>query len=220
MSIAATTATTTAGTTSSSSSTTSAATTAYNTFLTLLTTQLQNQDPLNATDPNQFTSELIAITQLEGQQTTNSDLSSIVSSLSSLTASNGVGYIGKTIAATTSTAPLQSGTASWSYDLASTASSVTLTVADADGNTVYTTSGDTASGDHSFNWDGTETDGTTASSGAFTLTVTATNSAGSAVASTISASGTVTGVDTSDGTTELDMGGVQVSLDDVTKVAA
>lgn len=211
---------TTASTTTTSSTTTSAATTAYNTFLTLLTTQLENQDPLNATDPNQFTSELIAITQLEGQQTTNSDLSSIVSSLSSLTAAGGVGYIGKTIEATSSVAPLQSGTASWTYDLASTASSVTLTVADADGNTVYTTSGDTASGSHTFDWDGTETDGTTVSSGAFTLTVTATNSSGTAITSTISASGTVTGVDTSDGTTELDMGGVSVALDDVTSVTS
>jgi len=218
MTIAATNATSSTSTTSSSSS--SAATTAYNTFLTLLTTQLENQDPLNATDPNQFTSELIAVTSLQGQDVTNSDLTSIVSSLSTLTAANGVGYIGKTIEATTSTAPLQSGTASWSYDLASTASSVTLTVADADGNTVYTTTGDTASGDHSFDWDGKETDGSTASSGAFTLTVTATNSAGATVTSTISASGTVTGVDSSDGTTELDMGGVQVPIDDVTSVTA
>lgn len=218
MTIAATNATSSTSTTSSSSS--SAATTAYNTFLTLLTTQLENQDPLNATDPNQFTSELIAVTSLQGQDVTNEDLSTIVSNMSSITMANGVGYIGKTIEATTSTAPLQSGTASWSYDLASTASSVTLTVADANGNTVYTTTGDTASGDHSFAWDGTETDGSTASSGAFTLTVTATDSAGATVGSTISASGTVTGVDSSDGTTELDMGGVQVPIDDVTSVVA
>jgi flagellar basal-body rod modification protein FlgD len=218
MSIAATTATGSANTSSSTSSS-SAAATAYNTFLSLLTTQLENQDPLNATDPNQFTSELISITQLEGQQTTNDDLSTIVSSLSSFSTANGVGYIGKTIVATSSSSPLQNGTANWSYDLASTASAVTLTVTDVNGNTVYTTSGDTSTGDHAFQWTGTETDGTTAASGAYTLTVTATSSSGAAITSTISSLGTVTGVDTSDGTTELDMGGVLVPLDDVTGIA-
>jgi flagellar basal-body rod modification protein FlgD len=205
-------------TSTSNSSTSSAASTAYNTFLTLLTTQLQNQDPLNATDPNQFTSELIQITQLEGQQTTNSDLSFIAQSIGAITVANGVGYIGRNIEAAASTAPMQSGTVSWSYDLASSAAAVTLTVSDANGNTVFSTSGDTTAGNHPFSWDGTEDNGSTVSSGAFTLTVTASDSDGNAITSSVSTQGKVTGVNTSDGTIMLDMDGVDVPMGNVISV--
>ena len=46
----------------------------FDTFLTLLTTQLQNQDPLNPMDSNQFTQQLVEFSQVEQQINTNSDL--------------------------------------------------------------------------------------------------------------------------------------------------
>ena len=54
--------------TDTGSSTTSAATTAKGyeqTFLTLLVSQLQNQDPLNPTDSTQFVTQLAQFSQLE-----------------------------------------------------------------------------------------------------------------------------------------------------------
>jgi flagellar basal-body rod modification protein FlgD len=191
---------------SSSSSSTSDAVSAYNTFLTLLTTELQNQDPLNPTDTSEFTSQLIGLAGVEQQVNMSSTLSSILGMLNSYGLSNGVAYIDKSITYDSDTAALQDGSAQWQYTLPSDADSVKLTVKDSDGNVVWSGTGDTGSGTHAFSWDGTDSDGAAHTSGAYTLTVTATDSSGAAISSTISAIGTVTGVDTSSGTTELQLG--------------
>ncbi|HVY99750.1 MAG TPA: flagellar hook capping FlgD N-terminal domain-containing protein [Dongiaceae bacterium] len=204
--------------TSSTSSTSSTADTAYNTFLTLLTTQLQNQDPLNPTDPDQFTSELIQLAGVEQQMSSNDTLSQLLSSVNSLTLSSGVGYIGKTVEFDGSDSTLQNGAAQWNYTLPSTASSVTLTVSDASGNTLYQTSGDVAAGEHSFTWDGTAGDGTTYDSGTYTLTVQALDSDGDTISTSTTALGKVTGVDSSSGSVELKLGTTTVDLSDVLSI--
>jgi len=204
--------------TSSTSSTTSTADTAYNTFLTLLTTQLQNQDPLNPTDPDQFTSELIQLAGVEQQMSTNDTLSQLLSSVNALSLSSGVGYIGKTVEFEGSDSTLQDGAASWNYTLGSTADSVHLTVTDASGNTVYQTSGDVASGEHSFTWDGTATDGTQYDSGTYELTVEALDADGNTISTSTTALGKVTGVDSSSGSVELKLGSTTVDLSDVLSI--
>jgi flagellar basal-body rod modification protein FlgD len=208
----------TAGTSTTSSSA-STARTAYNTFLSLLTTQLTNQDPLDPTDPNQFTNELIQLSGVEQQLQTNDYLSSIKDGIAALTAAGGVGYVGRTIEYSGASAPLQNGSASWSYDLAGSASNVTLSVQDSSGNTVWTGSGDTASGAHDFTWDGKDANGRQLADGAYTLSVRATNASGDAVTATISSHGKVTGTDSSNGDIELTLGTIVVKLADVTSVA-
>ena len=143
------------GSSSSNSSASSQVTNAYNTFITLLTSQLQHQDPLNPTNTDTFTQELIQLSGVEQQLTTNQTLSSMNTDLSTITQANGLGYVGKTVTASGSTAPLQNGKAQWDYTLDSAAKDVTLTVKDSNGNTVYSTSGNPASGQHSFSWNGT-----------------------------------------------------------------
>lgn len=195
------------------------ASSAYNTFLTLLTTELQNQDPLNPTDTGQFTNQLISLAGVEQQENMSSQLSSIASTLNTYGLSNGVAYIDKTISYDSATAPVQNGSANWSYSLPADAASTKLTITDANGDTVWSGTGDTASGSHSFSWDGTDTDGTTNTSGAFTLNVTSVDSSGASITTTVSSIGNVTGVDTSSGTTKLQLGDdVSVALSDVTGV--
>src|ERR1700757_2229387 len=81
----------TSGTGSSSSSTSSSSSSSSsqigltsNQFLSLLTTQLQSQNPLNPTDPNQFTSEMVQYASLSQQIDTNTSLTSMNSTLSSI----------------------------------------------------------------------------------------------------------------------------------------
>lgn len=210
------TATSTAKTSTSSASASTA--TAYNTFLTLLTTELKNQNPLDPTNTSEFTSELISLSGIEQQQQTNSTLNNVLSTLSAMNMSNGIAYIGKTVEASGDTAPIQNGSANWNYSLDSAADSVTLTVADSSGNTVYSGTGDTSAGKHSFSWDGKGSDGTSYTSGDYTLTVTAKDSSGSTVSSSTTALGTITSVDSSSGSATLNMGGVSVALSDVTSV--
>lgn len=207
------------GSSSSSSSTSSSqVTTAYNTFITLLTSQLQHQDPLNPTNTDTFTQELIQLSGVEQQLTTNSTLSNINTDLGTITQANGLGYVGKTVTASGTTAPLQNGKAQWDYTLDSAAQAVTLNVKDANGNTVYSTTGNPASGQHSFSWNGTTSSGSTVSSGDFTLSVAAADASGNAVSFTTSMVGQVTGVDTSSGSAQLQVGDIQVPIGNVTAI--
>ena len=207
------------GTSSSSSSTSSAqVTNAYNTFITLLTSQLQHQDPLNPTNTDTFTQELIQLSGVEQQLTTNSTLSNINTDISTITQANGLGYVGKTVTASGTTAPLQSGKAQWDYTLNSSAHDVTLTVKDSSGSTVYSTTGNTNSGQHSFSWNGTTNGGSTLTSGDFTLSVAATDASGNSVSTSTSMTGQVTGVDTSTGATELEVGDIKVPIGNVTAI--
>lgn len=204
-------------TTSKTSTATSSASSVYNTFLLMLTTQLKNQDPLNPTDTTAFTQEMIGLAGVEQQVTTNTDLSKVQSSLDTLTSSNGVAYIGKTVVATGDTEKVASGsTGTWQYDLGSTAKSTTLSITNSSGTTVWTGSGDTTSGNHTLSWDGKDTSGNAVSTGDYTLTVNALDSSSKAVTTTTSIVGAVTGVDSSSGSTILTVGDVNVSLSNVT----
>ena len=210
----------TAGTggTSSASSSASQVTNAYNTFITLLTAQLQHQDPLNPTNTDTFTQELIQLSGVEQQLTTNQTLSSMNTDLTTITQANGLGYVGKTVTASGSVSPLQNGQAQWDYTLDSSAQQVTLNVRDTNGVTVYSTTGDTNSGQHKFSWNGTNTSGSTLTSGDFTLSVTAADANGNSVSTTTNMVGQVTGVDTSSGATQLQVGDIDVPIANVTAI--
>src|SRR3954470_17819141 len=72
----------------------------FDTFLTLLTTQLKNQDPLSPMDSNQFTQQLVQFSQVEQQINANKNLESLVSMSKAQGATSAVGYLGKTLTVT------------------------------------------------------------------------------------------------------------------------
>src|SRR5580693_4156012 len=51
----------------------------FQTFLTLLTTQLQNQSPLDPLDTNQFTQQLVQFASVEQQVNMNTNLRTLIS---------------------------------------------------------------------------------------------------------------------------------------------
>jgi flagellar basal-body rod modification protein FlgD len=73
------------------------------TFLTLLTTQLKNQDPTSPLDTNQFTSQLTQMTGVEQQVLSNQLLQQLVSQSSGSGVTSAVGLIGKSVTASGST---------------------------------------------------------------------------------------------------------------------
>lgn len=215
----------TTSTSSSSSSSSSGTSTigSYDTWLQILATTMQNQNPLDPSDTNELMAQLTSYSQLEQQIGINDKMDDVISALDSSGFASGVSYLGHSITADTDTLSVEDdGTvdATWNYDLSSSAKSVTLTVVNSDGDTVYTTTGDTTAGSHSFAWDGTDSDGEAVSAGEYTLQVTATNSAGKSISSSISINGTVTAIDSSSGSTVLELGDTSVSIDDVTRLEA
>src|SRR5260221_3998670 len=108
---------TTAASSSSSStdslSSTTGATLAGNfqTFLTLLTTQLKNQNPLDPLDTNQFTQQLVQFASVEQQLKTNDQLTTLVSLQKTAQATQALNFVGETVAVDGDTAPLKGGSA-------------------------------------------------------------------------------------------------------------
>src|SRR5665213_1469269 len=126
----------------------------FDTFLSLLTTQLKNQNPLDPLDTNQFTSQLVQFSSVEQQLKTNTFLQTLVQSSQNSAANAAVGYIGKTVTSSGVDSDLKNGQATWSFNLPQ-AAKVTVTIKDASGNQVYTENGSLGSGLGQFNWDGT-----------------------------------------------------------------
>jgi flagellar basal-body rod modification protein FlgD len=220
MTVAATTSTTTTtASTASSSSVTSAITSQQ--FLNLLVTELQNQNPLDPTNSTDFINQLTSYANFDQQQTLNSNMGTLVSSLNSLLTLNSSNYIGQTVTAKTDTGTLKDGQISFGYSLESAASDVTLSVKDSSGNTVWTGSGTTTSGTNSFTWDGTTTDGTQLTDGGqYTLNVSATDSTGQSVYGYTTVTGKVTSIDNSSGTPMLNIGSTSVSTSNVIGVTS
>jgi len=167
----------------------------FNTFLSLLTTQLKNQDPTSPLDSNQFTQQLVQMTGVEQQLNANTLLKQVVANTSNGVAT-AVSLIGKSVKATSDTANLSNGQAQWTYNLPAAPSDLKVEVLDANGAVVHAEApSDMKAGDHAFTWNGKDLTGAQLSNGGtYTLRVTATDGTGAALASTNYVQGVVTGV--------------------------
>src|ERR1700758_617199 len=86
-------------------------------FLSLLTTQLQHQDPTSPLDPNQFTTELVQFASVEQQINTNTSLNTLISLQQTEQAASALKFLGATVGVAGTTAQLANGQASWSYSV-------------------------------------------------------------------------------------------------------
>jgi len=189
------------------------------TFLTLLTAQLKNQDPLSPMDPSQFTQQLVQMTGVQQQILTNQLLQKMSDSSSGL--GDPVSLIGKTVTATTDTTTLASGKADWLYSLDGAAANVKLVVKDSQGRVVYsaTQSAQTV-GEHPFSWNGKDLLGNQKpDGGSYTLSVTAQDASGADVTSKTYQRGVVTSVEQSNGTALLNVNGAKVAASAITTVS-
>src|ERR1700685_1616187 len=78
----------------------------FSTFLTLLTTQLKNQDPTSPMDSNEFTQQLVEYSQVEQQIDSNTNLQTLISQGTSNAAAVTTGYLGKNVSVTNGQASL------------------------------------------------------------------------------------------------------------------
>ncbi len=162
----------------------------FNQFLTMLTTQLKNQDPLNPQDSSQFTSQLVQYSQVEQQLNTNTKLDTLINYDKTNQALQATNYIGDTIQATGNTVTLNSGSSSEIGVKSTTAGgTLTVSVSDSSGKQVKTlTIANAKAGLNTVSWDGTDQAGNTAAAGVYTVSVSGVDSSGKAIdSSTLSA---------------------------------
>ncbi|MDR4305768.1 flagellar hook assembly protein FlgD [Chelatococcus sambhunathii] len=203
-------------------SNTSGATLASNfeTFLSLLTTQLRNQSPLDPLDTNQFTQQLVQFAGVEQQLKTNDTLSALLLSSQTAQAGAALNLVGREVTAFGQTSQLSDGKATWNLDSPKAGVTATITIRDSTGALVYTGKKDLKSGDQDFVWDGKRTDGTKAPEGLYTISVDAKDAAGNAVEVTSEVAGVVEGVDLSTGEAILLIGDIRVPLGQLKSVKA
>ncbi len=206
------------GSTSSSQSALSSLTDNYQTFLQMLLTQLQNQDPTSPMDSGQFTTELVQFAGVEQQINTNSNLTQLIQLTQDDATIASTSLVGKQVDVTSTQLALQGGTAEIAF-APSSAEPVAITVSNASGQSLYSTTVNAAAGSNTWTWNGQTAYGTTAPDGAYTVTAQAVAADGSTSAVPFSVVGTVTGVTTGSGTVTVNLGSLAVNMSNVTSVA-
>src|SRR5438477_12574325 len=87
----------------------------FQTFLTLLTTQLKNQNPLDPLDTNQFTQQLVQFAQVEQQLKQNDQLTTLISIEKSAQSTTALAFVGATVAVDGQSAALANRRATWRF---------------------------------------------------------------------------------------------------------
>jgi flagellar basal-body rod modification protein FlgD len=193
--------TTTASSSSSSSSSASSANALasqqiagnFQSFLQLLTTQLQNQNPLDPLDTNQFTQQLVEFAGVQEQINTNDSLSTLVSLQQTAAATQALTFVGKTAIVNGSTATVTNSSATWELNVPTNAN-VNISIANSSGQTVYTGTVPMNSGEQPFTWNGQGSDGTQWPDGQYTLTASYSDGSGNAVGIATQVAGVISGV--------------------------
>ncbi|MBS1019642.1 flagellar biosynthesis protein FlgD [Gluconobacter cerinus] len=186
----------------------------FNQFLTLLTTQLQHQDPSNPTSTDSFTSELAQFAGVQQQVETNTNLTSLISATQDTQITSGIALVGKTTTATTASLPLQSGKASMTFT-AEQAGPVAIAVTDASGQVVKTDTMTATAGTNSWSWDGNDNSGQQMSDGQYFVAVEGTGTSGETASFPTTVSSTVTGLTRTSSGVNVQMGSATVPLSDL-----
>jgi flagellar basal-body rod modification protein FlgD len=143
-------------------------------FLTLLTTQLRNQDPLNPMDNAQMTSQLAQISTVDGIERLNTTLQSMMASSDASQTLQAAALVGHGALVGGKNLALSEAGAIGGFDLASGADIVKIEIKDGNGNIVRTISlEDQGAGVQNFVWDGKNNDGTALEEGNYSFNVTA-----------------------------------------------
>jgi flagellar basal-body rod modification protein FlgD len=223
--------TTSSGSTGSSSSGASAAQAAgtaasqqiagnYDTFLQLLTTQLQNQDPLDPLDTSQFTQQLVEFASVEQQVDMNTNMQTLISMQQTSQATSALQLVGSTVTVAGNSAPLSNATSSpatWSLTTSMPATA-NVTITSAAGTTAYTGTLALNAGTQSYTWNGQGNNGQTWPDGTYTLSISATGANGQAATVSTQVQGIVSGVNLSSTPPTLTVSGQSVQMSQITSI--
>ncbi len=177
-----------------------------NQFLNLLVAQLQNQDPLDPLDANEFTSQLVQFASVEQQIFQNSNLEKLLNLQETSQISQMVDFIGNRIEFTSQKMPVENGTAEFTYTIPPGVRDATINIANSAGLNVYFNDAETNAGTHSFTWNGLDKNGNQVPDGVYTLLISAKDAFDKLAEVEYTVFGTVTGAGVDNGETELFVG--------------
>lgn len=186
----------------------------FDDFLKLLTTQLQNQDPLDPTDTTEFTNQLVGFSQVEQQIGLNKKMENLISITSANALQQALGYIGLEAQYDGNRiyTPGDGGASTINYNLSEAVNGAKLRIVNEDGETIFSTDVSKNKGDNSFVWNGRDNKGAVAEAGTYKVLIDINKIAETSPKLTLSVGSRVTGVESKDGQTYLSMGDFAVPL--------
>jgi len=192
----------------------------FQTFLQMLTTQLQNQNPLDPLDTNQFTQQLVQFASVEQQLKTNDQLASLVALQQTTQATQALNFVGKTAVVDGSTAALTNSQATWVLDVPNSGT-MNVSITNSSGQTVYSGSSSvTAGNDQAFNWNGQANDGSQLPDGKYTLHASMPDGSGNAVGITTQIQGVVNSVDLTQSPPLLSIGDQTYTVNQIKRIVS
>lgn len=211
---AAVTAATTASAASSTGTTASALSSLasnFNDFLSLLTTQLQNQDPTSPMDTDTFTSELVQFTSVQEQVNTNSSLTSLIQLTQDGQVTSASTIVGKQVDATSDHIPLQSGTGTVQFT-GTAGEQVAIAITNSAGTDVKDAVVSATAGTNTWTWNGEDNNGNSVADGSYNIAVLGQSNGGTSSAVSFTVLGTATGVTKNGSSVDLQMGATAVDM--------
>lgn len=209
-------ATSTAATTAAGSSALGKLTDNFQNFLSLLMTQLKNQDPTSPLDTNQFTSQLVQFTSVEQQIATNRSLGQLIDLTQSGQVLQSSAMVGRTVEVTSDQLALQGGAAQIKFAVP-VDGPVSVGVYHPNGTKIADGLVQAKAGANTWDWNGLNGAGRQMPDGAYRVAVTS-GTGDSTKALPFSVVGTATGVEQKDGGVRLQMGGLTVDFTAVKSV--
>lgn len=176
----------------------------FDDFLVLLTTQLQNQDPLSPMESTEFTNQLVGFSQVEQQINQNDKLNQLLQLQYASANSMALQYVGMDVSFVGN--QLYHDGASQSeifYSLEDNANSSKIRIVNAEGVTVRQLDANRAAGTDSIVWDGLDKDGQALPAGNYTVAVDALDDEGNAIKGSTAVTGSVKGIESQNGVTYL-----------------
>lgn len=191
----------------------------FDNFLLLLTTQLQNQDPTEPLDANQFTQQLVSFTGVEQAVATNENLEKMIElSMAGLT-NNAVSFVGNTVEIEGNKGMMEGGSAEFFYEVdGAPEGMMEIAITDESGFNVFNTEVEAATGKQSFLWNGENNFGVQQPDGVYKIQVKAVDDRGEKLDVETYSTGRVTRVHFEDGEVVLQIGDLKVPIKNVASV--
>jgi flagellar basal-body rod modification protein FlgD len=178
-------------------------------FLSMLMTQMKNQDPTSPMDANQFTSELVQFSSVQQQIDTNASMTQLIQLGQSGQVLQSASIVGHKVALNSGGIVLQNGAGGLNIT-APADGPVAIGIYGSNGAQLYSTTVNASKGSNPWNWNGKASDGTQLPDGSYTVQVAAAGANGTATAVPFTVLGTVTGVSQSTNGLALQLGGATV----------
>ncbi|ATY32073.1 flagellar hook assembly protein FlgD [Sphingomonas psychrotolerans] len=191
----------------------------FDMFLKLLTTQMQNQDPLDPMDTAQYTQQLVQYSQVEQSIEQTSTLKSLLAAFGTQNLMQASAMIGAQVETNSPVSGLSAATpAQWTWSAPRNVASMTATIKDEKGKIIDTFPIDATGAAGAFTWDGTTKAGKKVEPGLYKLELAGKDASGTAVTATAHAYGKVSDVELSNGVVQVTINGNKVPTGDLLRI--